>query len=82
LHADKREEQLGHEYLGVGVGGAQIELQVGYADAAAVWNVDPQLSYTPRLMQSARPTPVNSELKLVTRRTFHEAMFALNADAE
>ena len=62
LHADTHAQPLGHEYLGVGVGRAQSELHVGYEDAAAVWKVDPQLSYTPRLMQSARPTLSNAEV--------------------
>jgi hypothetical protein len=55
----------------------ESELHVGYA----VRSVDPQLSYTPRLMQSARPTPSNAEVKVVTRSTFHAPMFTLNADA-
>ena len=52
----------GHAYLGVAVDDvvlgagvahtADSELHVGYA----VRSVDPHASYTPRLMQSARPT--------------------------
>ncbi len=65
--------------VGVDVGaGVHSELHVGYA----VRSVDPQLSYTPRLMQSARPELSNTEVYVVTRSTFHDAMFALNADAE
>jgi hypothetical protein len=62
---------------GVGIGVAHNEFQSGYA----VRSVDPQLSYTPRLMQSERPTLSNAEKKVVTRSTFHAPMFALNAVA-
>jgi hypothetical protein len=66
---------------GVGVGVVHTddsELHVGYAACS----VDPQLSYIPRLMQSARPTLSNAEAEEVTRNTFHDAMFELNAAAE
>jgi hypothetical protein len=53
------------------------EVHVGYAFCS----VDPQLAYTPRLMHSVSPTPSKAEEKVVTRSTFHEAMFALNAVA-
>jgi hypothetical protein len=53
------------------------EVHVGYAKRS----VEPQLAYTARLMQSASPTPSKAEEKVVTRSTFHEAMFALNAVA-
>jgi hypothetical protein len=53
------------------------ELHVGYA----VWSVEPQLSDTPRLMQSAMVALSNAEVKLVTRSTFHNAIFVLKADA-
>ena len=86
-HADTRAQPLGHEYLGVAVDGNAVgvgvhtgsELHVGYA----VRSVTPHVSYTPRLMQSARPTLSNAEeMKMeVTRSTFHDAMFALNANA-
>jgi hypothetical protein len=50
---------LGVAVLGVGVAHtADSELHVGYA----VRSVDPHASYTPRLMQSARPTLVNAEV--------------------
>ncbi len=53
------------------------ELHVGYA----VCSVDPQLSDTPRLMQSAMPALSNAEVELVTRSTFHNAIFVLKACA-
>jgi hypothetical protein len=43
--------------VGAGVHG-ESELHVRYA----VRSVDPQLSYTPRLVQSARPTLSNAEV--------------------
>ncbi len=64
--------------LGVGVAHTDSELHVGYAFCS----VDPQFSYTPRLMQSASEVPSKADLQLATLSTFHAAMFALNADAE
>ena len=68
MHAVTHAQPLGHEYLGVAVDGNAVgdgvhtgsELHDGYDDAAAVRKVDPQLSYTPRLMQSAKETPSNT----------------------
>jgi hypothetical protein len=64
--------------VGAGVAHTDSELHVGYA----LRSVAPHMSYTPRLMQSAMPTPSNAEVQSVRRRTFHATMFALKADAE
>jgi hypothetical protein len=88
LHADTHAQPPEHEYLGVGVDGAAVVEAVGVGvhkesephDGYAACSVDPQLSDTPRLMQSVSAVVPSKTLPklLATDSTFQEARFALN----